>query len=238
MGPMTTEPLAQGLFLERLAVATALGLVIGFERQWRQRTAGLHTITLVAVGAALFTALPELLGSSDVMRVAAQVVTGVGFLAGGVILREGFNVRGLVTAATLWSTAAVGALAGTGLEFQAMVGAAVIFMVNLFGLPLGELISRIPRSGASHLETTYTLHVACADRARLAVRERILLEIHTTSLTLATMSSSSSANGSLAVTVEMTQPGRDHGVAGRLQDAISAIDGVSAVSWEASERTV
>lgn len=128
---MSAAPLAQGLFLERLAVATALGLAIGFERQWRQRTAGLHTITLVAVGAALFTALPELLGSSDIMRVAAQVVTGVGFLAGGVILREGFNVKGLVTAATLWSTAAVGALAGTGLEFQAMVGAAVIFMVNL-----------------------------------------------------------------------------------------------------------
>ena len=65
---MSAAPLAQGLFLERLAVATALGLAIGFERQWRQRTAGLHTITLVAVGAALFTALPELLGSSDIMR--------------------------------------------------------------------------------------------------------------------------------------------------------------------------
>jgi putative Mg2+ transporter-C (MgtC) family protein len=238
MGAMTATPLAQGLFLERLAVATALGLAIGFERQWRQRTAGLHTITLVAVGAALFTALPELLGSTDVMRVAAQVVTGVGFLAGGVILREGFNVKGLVTAATLWSTAAVGALAGTGLEFQAMVGAAVIFMVNLFGLPLGQLISRIPRGGADHLETTYTLHVTCADRARAAVRECILHEIHTTSLTLGNMSSSSPSNGTLTVTVEMTQPGREHGTADILQDAIAKIDGVSAVSWEASERAI
>ncbi len=234
---MSAAPLAQGLFLERLAVATVLGLAIGFERQWRQRTAGLHTITLVAVGAALFTALPELLGSSDVMRVAAQVVTGVGFLAGGVILREGFNVKGLVTAATLWSTAAVGALAGTGLEFQAMVGAGVIFMVNLFGLPLGQLISRIPR-GADHLETTYTLHVTCADRARLAVRECILQEIHTTSLTLGNMSSSSPANGTLTVTVEMTQPGREHGTADILQHSIAKIDGVSAVSWEASERAI
>jgi putative Mg2+ transporter-C (MgtC) family protein len=234
---MSAAPLAQGLFLERLAVATALGLAIGFERQWRQRTAGLHTITLVAVGAALFTALPELLGSSDIMRVAAQVVTGVGFLAGGVILREGFNVKGLVTAATLWSTAAVGALAGTGLEFQAMVGAAVIFMVNLFGLPLGQLISRIPR-GADHLETTYTLHVTCADRARLPVRECILHEIHTTSLTLGNMSSSSPADGTLTVTVEMTQPGRERGTADILQASIAKIDGVSAVSWEASERAI
>jgi putative Mg2+ transporter-C (MgtC) family protein len=234
---MTIEPLAQGVFFERLAVATGLGLAIGFERQWRQRTAGLHTITLVAVGAALFTALPELLGSSDLMRVAAQVVTGVGFLAGGVILREGFNVKGLVTAATLWSTAAVGALAGTGLELQATVGAAVILMVNLFGLPLGGLIARIPR-GADHLETAYTLHVTCADSARAAVRECILHEIHTTSLTLGTMSSSSPANGTLTVTVEMTQPGREHGTADTLQDALAKIDGVSAVSWEASERAI
>jgi len=235
---MTAVPLAQGMFLERLAVATALGLAIGFERQWRQRTAGLHTITLVAVGAALFTALPELLGSSDLMRVAAQVVTGVGFLAGGVILRDGFNVRGLVTAATLWSTAAVGALAGTGLEFQAFVGAAVIFTVNLLGLPLGQLISRIPREGPEQLETSYTMHVNCADRARSAVREIILHEIHTTSLTLVTMSSSSPTNGLLDVTVEMTQPGRESGTAERLQASIATVEGVSAVSWEASERTV
>jgi putative Mg2+ transporter-C (MgtC) family protein len=238
MEAMTVVPLEQGIFLERLAVATVLGLGIGFERQWRQRTAGLHTITLVAVGAALFTALPELLGSSDIMRVAAQVVTGVGFLAGGVILREGFNVRGLVTAATLWSTAAVGALAGTGLEFQAMVGAAVIFLVNLFGLPLAQLISRIPHGGADHLETAYTLHVTCTDRARSAVRECILHEVQTTSLSLGTMSSSSPTNGTLTITVEMTQPGREHGTADILQSSLAKIDGVSAVSWEASERTI
>ncbi len=80
-----------------------------------------------------------------------------------------------------------------------MVGAAVIFMVNLFGLPLADLISRIPRSGYLHLETTYTLHVTCADRARAAVRDRILQEIHTTSLTLGTMSSSSPADGTLEI---------------------------------------
>ena len=106
--------LPDGVFFARLALATVLGLAIGFERQWRQRTAGLHTMTLVAVGAALFCALPGLGGKvSDPWRVAAQVVTGVGFLAGGVILRQGLDVRGLTTAATLWATAAGRALLGT-----------------------------------------------------------------------------------------------------------------------------
>ena len=131
--------LPDGVFFTRLAIATALGLAIGFERQWRQRTAGLHTMTLVAVGAALFCALPGLGGKvSDPWRVAAQVVTGVGFLAGGVILRQGLDVRGLTTAATLWATAAVGALVGSGFELQGAVGAGVIVAVNAFVQPLAS----------------------------------------------------------------------------------------------------
>jgi putative Mg2+ transporter-C (MgtC) family protein len=228
--------LPQGLFFERLAVATLLGLAIGLERQWRQRTAGLHTSTLVAVGAAMFTAVPELAGINDTMRVAAQVVSGVGFLAGGVILRDGFNVRGLITAATLWATAAVGVLAGAGFEVQAAVGAAVIVTVNLIGLPLGIVISRIPHASPEHLATTYTLHVVCNETARSAVRERMLHEIESTLLKLTSMTSSPPTNGTVKIVAEMTKPGRDDGSADRLQRAISGLDGVSSVSWEAAER--
>jgi putative Mg2+ transporter-C (MgtC) family protein len=234
---MNATPLVQGLFIERLAVATALGLAIGLERQWRQRTAGLHTSTLVAVGAALFAAVPALLGSTDLMRVVGQIVTGVGFLAGGVILREGFNVRGLITAATLWATAAVGALAGCGLEFQATVGAAVIVTVNLVCLPLAGLISRIPRAAGENLETTYTLHVTCSEAARSMVREHIRHEIKTTSLTMMSLSSSSPAKGTLEITTEMSKPGRDDGTATRLQASIAALDGVTSASFEAAERS-
>ena len=232
----TLVPLGQGYFFERLALATALGLVIGFERQWRQRTAGLHTVTLVAVGAALFTALPELLGMSDGLRIAGQIVTGVGFLAGGVILRDGFNVRGLVTAATLWATAAVGALAGTGLEFQAFVGGMVILAVNLVGLPLSDIISRIPRA-AVHYETTYTLRVECSEGQRGVVRERILNEMRTTTLSLLSMSTSIPSDGKLEVKAELLKPGRDDGAADRLQTAVLSFDGVTAATWESAERT-
>ena len=98
-----------------LATAVGLGAVIGFERQWRNRLAGLRTNTLVALGAASFVVFAALVpGDASPTRVAAQVVSGIGFLGAGIIFREGFNVRGLNTAATLWCSAAVGLLAGIG----------------------------------------------------------------------------------------------------------------------------
>ena len=98
-----------------LAVAFCLRALIGFERQWRNRLAGLRTSTLVALGAASFVVFEALVpeGASPT-RVAAQVVSGIGFLGAGLIFREGMSVRGLNTAATLWCSAAVGVLAGAG----------------------------------------------------------------------------------------------------------------------------
>ena len=98
-----------------LLVAMGLGAMIGFERQWRQRMAGLRTNTLVALGAATFVVFAGQFSDTSPTRVAAQVVTGIGFLGAGVISKEGVNVRGLNTAATLWCAGAIGLLAGVGL---------------------------------------------------------------------------------------------------------------------------
>ena len=92
----------------QLGVAVATGATIGFERQWRNRLAGLRTNTLVALGASTFVLLDQLIsGEGGSTRVAAQVVSGIGFLGAGVIFKEGLSVRGLNTAATLWCSAAV-----------------------------------------------------------------------------------------------------------------------------------
>jgi putative Mg2+ transporter-C (MgtC) family protein len=127
-------------FITRLGVAALLGIAIGFERQWRQRSAGLHTSSLVSVGAALFALLDGIINAGDATRIVAGVVTGVGFIAGGVILRSGLNVTGLNTAATIWATAAVGALAGFGLWAQAAEGAIAIIALNLVLTPLADAI--------------------------------------------------------------------------------------------------
>src|SRR5258706_13493926 len=98
-----------------LAVAFCLSAAIGFERQWRNRLAGLRTNTLVALGAASFVVFAALVpGEGSPTRVAAQVVSGIGFLGAGLIFREGTSVRGLNTAATLWCSAAIGVPAGGG----------------------------------------------------------------------------------------------------------------------------
>lgn len=130
-----------GAFLTRLGVAALLGIAIGFERQWRHRATGLHTSSLVATGAALFALLDTSLNSGDTTRVVAGVVTGVGFIAGGVIFRTGVSVSGLNTAATVWATAAVGALAGFGLWTGALAGAVAIIALNLVLQPLSDFIN-------------------------------------------------------------------------------------------------
>jgi putative Mg2+ transporter-C (MgtC) family protein len=231
--------LPDGIFFTRLAIATVLGLAIGFERQWRQRTAGLHTMTLVAVGAALFCAIPGLGGKvSDPWRVAAQVVTGVGFLAGGVILRQGLDVRGLTTAATLWATAAVGALVGSGFELQGAVGAAVVVAVNAFAQPLASAISRIPRPAAENFVTAYVLRVTCAVAAQKSVRECIIGDVGKTSLTLLELNTSAATNGSVEIAANLNKPGRDDGVSERIRGELATLPGVSAASAESAEHVV
>ncbi|MCL6526085.1 MgtC/SapB family protein [Meiothermus granaticius] len=119
-------------FSLRLGVALVLGAIIGYERSRRQGLAGIRTNALVACGAAQFVMLSGLLAGGDPTRIAAQVVSGVGFLGAGVILREGgFNVRGLNTAATLWGSAAVGSLAGAGFVLYALPGTLAIMVANL-----------------------------------------------------------------------------------------------------------
>ncbi len=120
-------------FILRILVASAAGAVVGLERQWSNKSAGLRTNTLVALGASIFVILSTLVTehTGDPSRVLGQVVTGIGFLGAGVIFRQGFNVQGLTTAATLWCSAANGALAGFGYYSFAIICAILVITINL-----------------------------------------------------------------------------------------------------------
>lgn len=128
----------------RLAVAAALGGAIGFERELREREAGLRTHLLVSVGAALFTLVSAYAWRDfsfstsegivfDPTRIAAQIVTGIGFLGAGAIIRQGLSIRGLTTAATLWVVAAIGMASGAGYYSAAVIATAVV-LVSLWPL--------------------------------------------------------------------------------------------------------
>jgi putative Mg2+ transporter-C (MgtC) family protein len=125
-------------FTYRLLAALGCGFLIGLERELRQKDAGLRTNILVAIGACLFVLLSIQLaedGRADITRVAGQVVTGIGFLGAGVILKRGPNVHGLTTAATVWCSAALGCLAAAGLYYEVAIATGLVVLVNL-GLQL------------------------------------------------------------------------------------------------------
>ena len=120
----------------RLLLAAGLGAAIGLEREYRQKPAGLRTNILIALGSALFTLISIQMGLAGRTpdRIAAQVVTGIGFLGGGAILRSGRNVHGMTTAATIWVNAAVGMAAGSG-QFAIATATTTITLVVLALLP-------------------------------------------------------------------------------------------------------
>ncbi len=164
-------------FLDTAVSFTAafiFGTMIGAERQYRQRTAGLRTNALVALGAAAFVDLAaRLAGSAEALRVIAYVVSGVGFLGAGVIMKEGMNVRGLNTAATLWCSAAVGACAGTDMLAEAALLTLYVLLGNTLLRPLVNLINRIPIDEQA-LEQTYEVRVIASHQAMEEMRELLV----------------------------------------------------------------
>jgi putative Mg2+ transporter-C (MgtC) family protein len=162
----------------RLLFAAVLGAVIGFEREIHEHPAGMRTHLLVSLGSAAFTVISIYgFGSPDVAdpsRVAAQIVTGIGFLGAGAIIKYGTSVRGLTTAASLWAAAAVGMAVGAGWW---IVGIVVTAIVVLSLWPLRSVVRRIRGTGPQPLRVR--LHAssleALGEITRLLARERVEL---------------------------------------------------------------
>lgn len=160
--------------LVSLSSAFVLGTLIGAERQYRQRTAGLRTNVLVAVGAAAFVDLAmRLSGNDGAVRVIAYVVSGIGFLGAGVIMKQGMDVRGLNTAATLWASAAVGSCAGADMVAQAALLTVFILAGNTLLRPLVNAINRIPLNEQA-IEATYEFKLAVTQEALPDMRDLLV----------------------------------------------------------------
>ena len=153
--------------LLRLSIACGLGAAIGFEREIRDREAGIRTHLLVSLGSALFTIVSAyafrdfLVGGgavvrADPTRIAAQIVTGIGFIGAGAIIRQGLSVRGLTTAATLWVVAAIGMAAGAGYYGGAVLTTAVV-LVSLWPL---RILARMGTSRFGAQKSTLVAQLA------------------------------------------------------------------------------
>lgn len=216
----------------RLGAALLLGALIGFERQWRQRMAGLRTNVLVALGAASYTvfslSMPDEISPT---RVAAQVVSGIGFLGAGVIMRTGVNIQGLNTAATLWCAAAVGVFAGAGYLVEAAVATAFIVLTNIALRPLVRLINRQPLGG-TEIEHHYGVRVVCRPDQEAHVRALLLQGVSTSGLRLRRLESQDLAEGGrVEVTADMASSDRSDTVLEQVVGRLSLEPSVSAASW-------
>ncbi len=163
----------------RLGLALVLGIIIGLERQLRQNSTDLRMNALVAVGAASFVLFGVGIGQDSLARVAGQIVTGIGFLGAGVIMREGASIKGIATAATLWCSAAVGMFAGAGFALPATICAAFIVAANLFLRPLAWIIKKrldVPRILVSNHNHVYAICVTCRNDVQEHIRALILQE--------------------------------------------------------------
>src|SRR5215472_9258927 len=157
--------------------AFVLGTLIGAERQYRQRSGGLRTNVLVAVGAAAFVDIGmHLNGNTGATQIIAYVVSGVGFLGAGVIMKEGRNVWGLNTAATLWCSAAVGACAGADLPVEAVALTAFVLAGNTLLRPLLNAINRAPIN-AETTEAQYEVRVTTAAEQLENVRDALQAQL-------------------------------------------------------------
>jgi putative Mg2+ transporter-C (MgtC) family protein len=222
-------------FTLRIAVAFLLGSGIGLERQWRQRMAGLRTNTLVCVGAALFVMLSVMTpGESSPTRMAAQVVSGIGFLAGGVILREGLTVRGLNTAASLWCAAAIGCLAGGGLFFQAFVGAIAVLIANVGLRPIGYRIDRQPLKGKELGDFCYRIQVTCQSKNKMRVQALLLQAISSGKMNLRSLHSEEIEDmpDQTSMEADLITPERNDNYLEELISGFSLDPGVNSVKWK------
>jgi len=220
--------IAEWEILVRLLVAAALGGAIGIERELRDRDAGFRTHLLVSVGAALFTLISAYAWTDfefgrasgvtfDPTRIAAQIVTGIGFLGAGAIIRHGLSVRGLTTAATLWIVAAIGMACGAGFYWAAVIGTAIA-LVSLGPL---RFFSRRVLDRPHHRRLNVELRLGSGAAAVLGTLEELGVSVQSFAL--------ADAGGRRHVDVELELP---HGA--RPEDVVvrlGELDDVASARW-------
>jgi putative Mg2+ transporter-C (MgtC) family protein len=223
--------------IARLGLALLMGSVIGFERQWHQKMAGLRTNALVALGSCGFVVFSAMVGQGDPTRIAAQVVTGIGFLGAGVILREGINVHGINTAATLWCSAMVGTFAGGGYWAPSLVAAGFVVGTNLLLRPLVRLINTTTISSGDS-EACYSVTLTCKSSEEAHLRSLLLHALAQGGLGLRRIDSSDIPDtANVLITAQVLAAKRNDAALEQIVGRLSLEPHISAVAWQV-DRTI
>lgn len=216
-----------------LAVALVCGAMIGSERQVRQRMAGLRTNALVALGAASFVVFSGLFPQEvSPTRVSAQIVSGIGFLGAGIIFRDGFNIHGLNTAATLWCSAGVGMMAGSGHWPHALLLTGMVIFVNLGLRPVVKWIKRKTKAGVP-ITRAWRVIVTCPTSGEGEARSLMLRTLALGGLHISEISSRDAEAGTgLDLMATVTAEGQPDSALEQAVHRLAAEPGLSRVRWD------
>jgi putative Mg2+ transporter-C (MgtC) family protein len=218
--------------LVSLTTAFVLGTLIGAERQYRLRTAGLRTNVLVAVSAAAFVDIGmHLSGADGAVRIIAYVVSGIGFLGAGAIMKEGMNVRGLNTAATLWGSAAVGSCAGADLIAQAALLAAFVLAGNTLLRPLVNAIERAPLDVRTS-EATYQFRLTVDADALADLRELLVEKLEASHYPVRDVEVTERADDSVEIVATLVSSAVEQGELDTIAAELERSPGVRHATWD------
>ncbi|MDR6953754.1 putative Mg2+ transporter-C (MgtC) family protein [Ancylobacter sp. 3268] len=213
-----------------LVVAFVLGTLIGAERQYRQRIAGLRTNVLVAIGACQFVDMAmHLDGAGGAVRVIAYVVSGIGFLGAGVIMKDGANVSGLNTAATLWCSAAVGACAGADLIAQSVALTVFVLAGNTLLRPLVRRLERLPQG--EETEASYEVILLGAAAEATALQARLAEQLEEAAYPAADIEAVERPNDMVEITARLVSTTARRTELDALAARLRGLAGVSSAHW-------
>ena len=219
-------------FVVRLLIVAAIGFIIGVERQLTGHVAGLKPTVVIAIGSMVFVAVEIVLGNNDA-RMAANIITGIGFLCSGVILKNGLSVNGLNTSATLWATAAISVLVGYGYEIYGIIAASMVLVFNLLLPFASKLFKPIKFFTDVSNEDVFCLNIVCLKVDVINVKE-IIMSNETDKLKIDSIQVSSITEDKFRIKAKL---GSNHS---RTKDVENIADkifdsGVLSVAWEKSE---
>lgn len=218
--------------LFRITTCFLLAFLIGFERQYRRRSVGFRTYALVSIGSFLFVLFSFYNNTDDISRIASQVVCGIGFLGAGVILKDGSNIKGLNTAATLWCSAAIGILCASGLILEATIGTVFILITNIVLRFVGRKMDETLRHKS---EVTYRIKVKCYKSNRDNIRSVISKNI-TPELKIINVESHTFEENKVVIIAKIIVLDSNSHLIEELINQINLEEGVLSLGWDKEDK--
>lgn len=220
-------------FVIRIVAAIFFGICIGAERQLKGHVAGIQTNGLVCTGSCLFTLVSFMVDTPEPTRIAAGIVSGIGFLCSGIIFKDGANVKGINTATTIWCTASIGVIVAAGYVLFGAVATGLIILVNLVFKPIAKKIKPL-KALQAETEEYYSLKIICEETKEISIRRMILELVNECGLSIMNLESGDLIGSKVEIQASLFSPeGTTADTPEKIISSICVLEGVYSAGWKA-----